>query len=773
MSARTTVVLLVLVVAGCLFVVGLEQGWFGKEQQEQGQQINQFLPRDQGQAEDLFEEHPAEVSRLAIVSEDLTATFAKTDEEWEIVEPVKAPAVKWAVDSIVRTISSLQYTRKIPPGSMTDQEMGLDEPTATITIEHEDGQATLRVGGKALLKEHTYVRLDGDSAVYLVTANLEQTLDKQLKDFRKAELVSFKYGEAKAYRIVRRDPPQDLSLIKQDGGDWVIESPIKTRAERGEASDLVTTLTSLRAEEFVDDDPQDLAKYGLDDPYLRITVTLQKEIEAEPESKEEQDESPKEQPTTQPQYETETISLLIGGYVGLQKSRRYAKLGDSPTVVEVNVKTSRLDKLAVDVGSLREVQVPVINTYKMNKFVVIDGQDSVTIERKGREWTITAPQQMEADNAAVNEFVAAIRKLYAADFIDRPDDLARYGLDQPRVQLKLYAPDQVEPDHILIGKLSASGRMLYVQRVGEESIAVVKAAETKKLLVSAVAFGTRQLLRLPEAQVRRLELKRPDGRLVVEKKDWQWRMVKPHDAPADRSSVTSIIGDLASLKARRIVARGRLAEYGLDSPDIILAVELSPPTPPTTTQATQPVREPERHRLLVSKRNDSVYAVLDESDLVYELDPIIYDHLMAELQERRILGFSPAQVENFKISGSDVGEPLEFARADDKWSYVPDEFFPVDSEKVDRRLRELRSLEAQRFVNVAVTNLGQYGLDDPAVRVDLTLQNGDVTSLLVSSRGPEEGNDRYAAVAGEKKVFILTAEQVKKLQPELDGFEKQ
>ena len=137
------------------------------------------------------------------------------------------------------------------------------------------------------------------------------------------------------------------------------------------------------------------------------------------------------------------------------------------------------------------------------------------------------------------------------------------------------------------------------------------------------------------------------------------------------------------------------------------------------------------------------------------------------------MGFSPAQVENFKISGSDVGEPLEFARADDKWSYVPDEFFPVDSEKVDRRLRELRSLEAQRFVNVAVTNLGQYGLDDPAVRVDLTLQNGDVTSLLVSSGGPEEGNDRYAAVAGQKKVFILTAEQVKKLQPELDAFEKQ
>jgi len=171
MSARTTVVLLVLVVAGCLFVVGLEQGWFGKEQQEQEpqQQMNQFLPSDEGQAEDLFEDHPAEVSRLAIVSKDLTATFAKTDEDWEIVEPVKAPAVKWAVDSIVRTISGLQYTRKIPPGSMTDQEMGLDKPTATITIEHEDGQATLRVGGKALLKEHTYVRLDGDPAVYLVT----------------------------------------------------------------------------------------------------------------------------------------------------------------------------------------------------------------------------------------------------------------------------------------------------------------------------------------------------------------------------------------------------------------------------------------------------------------------------------------------------------------------------------------------------------------------------------------------------------------------------
>jgi hypothetical protein len=774
MSAKTIVVLLVVAVLGCLFVVGLEQGWFGEKPDAgsgQQDQMTALMPQQESEAKDLFEDHPAEISRLAIASRDLTVTFVKDGEDWRIEEPVKAPAVKWQVDSIARALGGLQYVRKIEPGSQSDADMGLDEPTAAVSFEYEGGEAVLKIGKKVLLKDHTYVRLGDEAGAYVVTANMEETLGKELKDFREAELASFRYDEARGLEIVRRDPPQTLRLVKQEDGDWVIDSPVKTRAERGEASDLVTSVSGLRAQEFVDDNPEDLDRYGLEDPYLRIKVTLRKELE---EDKEEEGDEEAEEPTTQPEeepkYEYRYPTLLIGGFVGLQKSRRYAKLEDSTTVVAVN--QSQIDKLAGDVKGIRDVRVPVANTYKMTKMTVSDRQDSVTMEKGDRKWTIISPEKMEAEYSAVNEFIAGIRKLIASDFIDYPEDLAKYGLDDPQLEIKLYMSDQVEPDHILIGDKTPSGRMLYVMRVGEDSVAVVKTEKVESIFVSPAAFGSRTMLSLPKAQIEHFELTRPDGRFVVHKDDWQWRIVEPHDAAADAAGVTKIVNGLASLRARRIISKGRLEQYGLDRPDVKVVAEVSPPKPPTTTQAAPAVpAEPEKHEVAFSRQENKVYAVLAGKELVYEVSSSVYDNLVAELHDRKVMRFSPLQVALFKIAGK-AGE-MEFAKDGEQWSYVLDEFVQLDKEKVDTYLRELRTMDAQRFVDLSVTDVAQYGLDEPAMRVDVTLENGSMSSLLVSAVGPKDAGERYAMVDGQDQVFVISSEQADKLEAELGDFEKE
>jgi hypothetical protein len=316
--------------------------------------------------------------------------------------------------------------------------------------------------------------------------------------------------------------------------------------------------------------------------------------------------------------------------------------------------------------------------------------------------------------------------------------------------------------------------MLYVQRGGEESISVVKAEDADKLLVSPVSFGPRRILSVPMAQIRQIEIARDQTRTVLAKKTAQWRIYEPYEAPADETGVARILSDVASLRARDIVARGQLETFGLDQPDIEVVAEVSPPTPPTTTPAaTQPVeQQPERHRLLVSKHDDRVYAVMDGSDLVYEIDPAVYEHLSAELHDRNVLRFSPDQVERLEISGGEVERKLVFTRLDDAWAYPADEFFQVDDEKVQRWVQDLRQLEALRFVDLEATDPARYGLDQPAVQVDLALGDGNSLSLWVSAREPDDGTQRYAMVAGEPKVFLLRGEDVAKLRTTLDDFEK-
>jgi hypothetical protein len=316
--------------------------------------------------------------------------------------------------------------------------------------------------------------------------------------------------------------------------------------------------------------------------------------------------------------------------------------------------------------------------------------------------------------------------------------------------------------------------MLYVQRGGEESVSVVKADDAEKLLVSPVSFGSRQILSVPMAQIRQIEITRGQTRTVLAKKTAYWRIYEPYEAAADESGVARILSDVASLRAREIVARGQFENFGLDHPDVDVVVEVSQPTPPTTSPAdTQPVEQkPERHRLLVSKQDDQVYAVMDGGDLVYQLDPAVYEHLSAELHDRKVLRFSPDQVERLEISGGEMEQELVLTRVDGAWAYPADEFFQIDDDKVQRRVQDLRQLEALRFVDLEVTDPAQYGLDQPAVQVDLALADGKSISLRVSARGPDDGSQRYAMVAGEPKVFVLRGEDVAKLRIALGDFEK-
>jgi hypothetical protein len=753
--------------------VGLDQGWFGQEAEEKPE--NQFAQPFQAEPEskDVFEDHPAEVTRLAIESERLAATFAKTDDQWEIVEPIKAPALKWEVDGLVRTVTGLRYTRKFEPGQAdapSDAETGLSDPKAKVTIEYENGVATLEVGKKELLKDNTYVRLAGKPAVYVAQSNLQPTFDKTLKDFREKDLLSFKFGDAVELEIVSREPARTLKLTKKDDREWVMDSPMKARASREGASDLITVLNELKAEEFVDDAPEDLGRYGLDEPFAKVTLTTQSEIK--PEDAAEQEDETATQPATQPQYETKEWTILIGSFVGLQEEHRHARLGDSTAVVAVDARSAA--KLLPDLLEVRDKRVTTANTFRMDKLVVADPTESVTLEKEGNTWRTTAPEAAEADKGKVDEVIRAIRGLQAVSFVDSPDELGAFGLDPPRVELKLYVTGQVEPEVIRVGSRSPSGRMLYVQRGGEESISVVKADDGEKLVVSPVSFGARRILSVPMAQIRQIEITRDQTRTVLAKKTAQWRIYEPYEAPADQSGVARVLSDVASLRAREIVARGQFETFGLDQPDIEVVAEVSLPTPPTTSPAeTQPAeQEPERHRLLVSKQDDRVYAVMDGSDLVYELDPAVYEHLSAELHDRKVLRFSPDQVERLEISGGEIEQKLVLTRVDDAWAYPADEFFQIDDEKVQQRVRDLRQLEALRFVDLEATDPGKYGLGQPAVQLDLALSDGESISLRVSARGPDDGPQRYAMVAGEPKVFLLRGEDVAKLRTTLGDFEK-
>ena len=66
------------------------------------------------------------------------------------------------------------------------------------------------------------------------------------------------------------------------------------------------------------------------------------------------------------------------------------------------------------------------------------------------------------------------------------------------------------------------------------------------------------------------------GEVRLERSGDDWRIVRPLDFPADATAVSSLLGSLENLDRDRVLPSEEVdpAEYGLDEPEVTVAVEL-------------------------------------------------------------------------------------------------------------------------------------------------------------------------------------------------------
>src|SRR5262249_2266276 len=86
--------------------------------------------------------------------------------------------------------------------------------------------------------------------------------------------------------------------------------------------------------------------------------------------------------------------------------------------------------------------------------------DKAQVDHKGRKatfervdgiWQMTAPIRIEAEDSDLDDLVKEVKRLRADELIAEKADLAKYGLDQPQAQWKLFAGDK-EVLNLAIGK---------------------------------------------------------------------------------------------------------------------------------------------------------------------------------------------------------------------------------------------------------------------------------------------------------------------------------
>jgi hypothetical protein len=102
-----------------------------------------------------------------------------------------------------------------------------------------------------------------------------------------------------------------------------------------------------------------------------------------------------------------------------------------------------------------------------------------------------------------------------------------------------------------------------------------------------------------------------------------------------------------------------------------------------------------------------------------------------------------------------------------KWQITQPAPYPADQETVAGVLSILSGLNADRVVEDKASDRKQYGLDPPAVEVDIAGKGHATQQLLLGDETPAGGNV-YAALAGDPRVFTIASDSKTSLAKSLN-----
>jgi hypothetical protein len=362
-------------------------------------------------------------------------------------------------------------------------------------------------------------------------------------------------------------------------------------------NDLVSAVNGAKVKEFIDETPQDLAKYGLNPPRWRLTFFIG------------DDRAEK--------------SLLLGDE-DTAKSGLNAKRGATDTVFLLESKL--LEKLPKDPSDWRDRAIMVLKRDDIERVEIRDGDSVVEVacvENCGKipddRWQIRQPLVAKADAVKVRTLLRNLEELKAKSFVaEAATDLTPYGLDHPAVQIHIWLKGKSEPVRVLLGGEDADKGGRYAKLAERPAVYLIDAKDSGDLVKTAPELRDLKLLAFKARDVRKIEVSQPDATVVLEGDGETWNQVKPTKAKLEGYKVRSLLWKLEDL------------EFKQEWPATAVAPDVHGLEQPVATVTLWVEGGKKLETLKLGKKLEGkewVYAQTDSSPMLYAVDAKILSDL--------------------------------------------------------------------------------------------------------------------------------------------------
>ncbi|KPK48781.1 MAG: hypothetical protein AMK72_06065, partial [Planctomycetes bacterium SM23_25] len=641
-----------------------------------------------------------------------------------------------------------------------------ETPERTVTVE---------VGRKAAVGEGLYVRLaDSKKVSVLENADLLERARERVSKFRSRDLVDLARddvvrieieGEKGALRIDRSDENKDR---------WVLAKPMAARADPDAVSEVLRKALGVMVADFVDDHAPDLARYGLAEPRLAVTLYKAGEEAEKPKTDDEKkdqetkdEKKGEEKPRPEP---VKSVVLKFGAWADLKKESVYVTLGDSKSVV--GVEDDDFKALNKGLADLRDKHVMALDKDRAAevalhvpaKLAGTDKDITYALVKADGTWMVKAEGRADAkaDADAVSDLLKELADLKVLYFGEGEQaDIAKGFTPAGSVRV------QVEKESAASGfEIGGVGQDVpaLVKNLREDWVGRINPKDLTYLRKAWLEMLDKEVLSLDPKKAARLAIAAPDRTVVFEKKDDAWTMTGPVEEAERGFFATDRLDDLKGLKAEKfLAATSDFKPYGLEQGELAVTVTLEP-----EKEGEKPV---EKTLHLAHHKDAKIVGRVAGSDVVFEVPMSLFKNMAGEPLPKELVDLFAGDVERLDVQAG--GTKVQLVKQDEKWFRCDAAGRPdveADKSKADGVVKAAVDADAVRWAAYDAKDPAPFGLDQPAVRIAVAGKEKKATVLISAKEVDakvaalfDETPIRYAMVEGGKRIAILAGEKVKTL----------
>ena len=468
------------------------------------------------------------VKAISFIKEENTVELKRLGaDEWQVTAPVDAKGDSPAVSDFLSFLNNLTFTRVVEESPKNLSTFGLDTPNLKVILSMNDGKTKgIRVGENHPMGNKVYLaRLNGER---VLTADITRDrLDQKVYDLRDKTILDFKTPQINKIELIR--DKKTLTLKKNEHSWQLIEEETTTKGNESEITNLLNTIQTARIEQFVEEQPEQLASYGLNNSKLTVKLTTLKA--------------------------NEPLTLFIG-----EKSEHgfYAKTLSKKNIFVIN--QSLFDALnnrqLVDFLNKSLVEFNDDDLSKVTLRMDDSRIDLIRDKKDLQKWTMVKPVDMKANTATINSLLFDLKNSRIVKFIKtNAKNSKMFGMEQPEKEISLTYKNG-ETWTLKLGGQTSNADHYFAQRSDEETVFTLQKSSIESIFRSLYDLKDRTVLEFDDDVAREIQIHDSKQTFILKKSTNKWSLTLPEPSDSIQSFIgKDILWTLNSIEFESVLAK--------------------------------------------------------------------------------------------------------------------------------------------------------------------------------------------------------------------------